>query len=219
MSVLWKQALIPVQTRDQSKEKQEWGWGCHGKLLCRQENLQLGLCQLPKFPFPSGSSTANSKWVKLPAAIEGKRIQCNLSKAEAAHIASEQEEQEEKEENFSWIKDGSKDLKRRQLLNKQNIFCLTNYYIVDYSFKPAQHSPAAGFISCLYMYAHTHMVFSSHYADNLRKFGPKSWRLMHHSRWQISDDKGCFSLKLLAILLSVAGGAEVLMSHMWLFYI
>lgn len=46
--------------------------------------------------------------VKLPSAIKGKRIQCNLSKAGAAHIASEQEEREEEEkeeeENFSLIK-------------------------------------------------------------------------------------------------------------------
>lgn len=57
--------------------------------------------------------------VKLPAAMEGKRIHCNPSKAGAAHIASEQEEQEEKK-----IFHESKMVQKisRQLLNKQNIF-------------------------------------------------------------------------------------------------
>lgn len=65
--------------------------------------------------------------VKLPAAIKGKRIQCNLSKAEAAHIASEQEDQEEEGGVGGGKFFMEQNTKDSFLINLRKYFHLTNY--------------------------------------------------------------------------------------------
>lgn len=126
--------------------------------------------------------------VKLPAAIRGKEFSATYLKQEQLTLLQYRRSSRKRAFyiNQRWLKRSRK----RQLLNKQKKIFLSNQILHSGLFiQTAQYSPAAGFISCLYMYAYTHMVFSSHYADNLRKFGPKSWRLMHHSRSQTQITK------------------------------